>query len=275
MAYKRVLTIQDISCVGQCSLTVALPIISACGAECCVLPSAVLSTHTAFPGATFRDLTEDMPQIAAHWQESGIRFDAISSGYLGSARQIGYVTDIFDNLAADGCVKIVDPAMADHGKLYRGFDKAFVEAMKTLCCKADYLIPNITEACLLTGTEFQTEYDRAYIELLLQKLAQLGSKNIILTGASYSPGITGVAVLEQGEISFYGHEKVAYNRHGTGDIFASAFVGALMKDRSASESARIASDFVLSCIKATAQADGHWYGATFEPVLGQLIQALE
>lgn len=275
MTYKRVLTIQDISCLGQCSLAVALPIISACGSECCVLPSAVLSTHTAFPGATFRDLTEDMPKIAAHWQEAGLRFDAIYSGYLGSIPQIGLVSDVFDRLAAESCVRIVDPAMADHGKLYRGFTEEFVEAMKQLCSKADYLIPNITEACLLTGTEFRTEYDKAYIELLLHRLSALGPKNIILTGAAYTPGITGIAVLENGEISCYGHEKVPYNRHGTGDIFASAFVGALMRRRSALSAAQIAADYVLECIKATGEAENHWYGAAFEPVLGKLIRALE
>ena len=275
MAYKRVLTIQDISCLGQCSLTVALPIISACGAECCVLPSAVLSTHTAFPGATFRDLTEDMPRIAAHWQQSGIRFDAICSGYLGSVRQMAYVADIFDSLGARDCVKIVDPAMADHGKLYRGFDQAFVEAMRSFCGKADYLIPNITEACLLTGTPYRAEYDRGFVEQLLQKLAALGPKCVILTGAAFTPGVTGVAVTTGGETFFYGHEKLSGSRHGTGDIFAAAFVGALMRGKAAPEAARIAADFVCECIRAAEDDPDHWYGAKFEPVLPQLIEMLK
>ena len=148
MSYKKVLTIQDISCVGQCSLTVALPIISACGLETCVLPSAVLSTHTAgFSGYTFRDLTEDMPSIKEHWKKEGIQFDAIYTGYLGSTKQIDYVADIFEATASSDCKKIVDPAMADNGNLYPGFDMEFVEAMKGLCGKADYIVPNITEAC--------------------------------------------------------------------------------------------------------------------------------
>ena len=158
MAYKKILTIQDISCVGQCSLTVALPIISACGIETCVLPSAVLSTHTAgFSGYTFRDLTEDMPAITDHWRKEGICFEAIYTGYLGSAKQIDYVANIFDRTAAENCLKIVDPAMADNGKLYPAFDAGFVEAMKGLCGKADYILPNITEACFLTGLPYKTE----------------------------------------------------------------------------------------------------------------------
>lgn len=274
MDFKRVLTIQDISCAGQCSLTVALPIISACGSECCVLPSAVLSTHTAFPGATFRDLTEDMPRIAAHWRSAGIRFDAISSGYLGSRKQIEYVAQIFETLGTENCVKIVDPAMADHGKLYRGFDDAFVEAMKAFCCKADFLIPNITEACLLTGTPFRAEYDQAFVTQLLRKLSGLGPKNIILTGAAFTPGITGVAVLSGDEIHFYGHEKLPESRHGTGDIFAAAFAGSLMAGKSALEAAKIAADFVCEAIRITLPVDGHWYGARFEPALPMLIKAL-
>lgn len=275
MDYKRVLTIQDISCLGQCSLTVALPILSACGAETCVLPSAVLSTHTAFAGAVIRDLTEDMPRFARHWQEAGIRFDAISSGYLGSKKQIEYVSRIFDTLGKESCVRIVDPAMADHGKLYRGFDEQFVDAMRSFCRKADYLIPNMTEACLLTGTAYREHYDRDFVEELLRRLSELGPKCIILTGAAFTPGVTGVAVLESGEIHCYGHEKLTGSRHGTGDIFAAAFVGALMHGKSAREAARIAADFVCDCIRNSAGDPEHWYGTKFEPMLPKLIEALK
>ena len=276
MAYPKILTVQDISCVGQCSLTVALPVISACGVETCVLPSAVLSTHTAgFSGYTFRDLTEDMPAIKDHWKKEGIAFDAIYTGYLGSTKQIDYVAELFAEVGAEGCLKIVDPAMADNGKLYVGFDQAFVEAMKGLCAKADYVIPNLTEACLLTDMEYKTEYDRAYIDALLQKLVDLGCKNVIFTGVSYAPGRTGVVVLENGIYSYYEHEKLPNSCHGTGDIYASAFVGALVRGKSAYEAAKIAAEFVLVCMRATAQEENHWYGAKFEPVLGKLIQALE
>ena len=275
MAYPKVLTIQDISCVGQCSLTVALPIISACGVETCVLPSAVLSTHTAgFSGYTFRDLTEDMPAIRQHWVKEGIQFDAIYTGYLGSTKQIDYVADIFADTAAANCVKIVDPAMADNGNLYPGFDMAFVEAMKGLCAKADYVLPNLTEACFLTGVEYKKTYDRAYIDLILEKLTALGCKNVIFTGVSYTPGKTGIVVLENGVYSYYEHDFLPNSCHGTGDIYASAFVGALVRGKSAYEAAKIAADYTVACIEATAQEENHWYGAKFEPVLIKLIQSL-
>ena len=275
MDYKRILTIQDISCVGQCSLTVALPILSACGIETCILPSAVLSTHTAgFTGFTVRDLAEDIPAIRKHWMKEGIGFAAIYTGYLGSTQQIDDVLDIFRDCGGDSCVKIVDPAMADNGKLYPAFDQAYVEEMKGLCAKADFVVPNITEACFLAGVEYRTEYDRAYIDLLLEKLTALGCKNIIFTGISYAEGKTGIVVLENGNYSYYEHEKLAQGCHGTGDIYASAFVGALVRGHGAYDAARIAGDFALACIKRTAQEDNHWYGAAFEPVLPQLIQAL-
>lgn len=275
MSYKKILTIQDISCVGQCSLTVALPILSACGLETCVLPSAVLSTHTAgFSGYTFRDLTEDMPSIKEHWMKEGIKFDAIYTGYLGSTKQIEYVEDIFASTASENCVKIVDPAMADNGNLYPGFDEAFVEAMKGLCKVADYVIPNITEACFLTGVEYKETYDRAYIDELLEKLTALGCKNIIFTGISYAEGKTGVVVLENGEYSYYEHDKLGKGCHGTGDVYASAFVGAFMRGKSAYEAAKIAADYAVECIKETAKLDNHWYGAAFEPALGKLIAAI-
>lgn len=275
MSYKKIVTIQDISCVGQCSLTVALPIISACGIETCVLPSAVLSTHTGgFTGYTFRDLTEDMPAIKDHWEKENIKFDAIYTGYLGSTKQIEYVEDIFNAVGTENCVKIVDPAMADNGKLYYGFDMEFVETMKGLCAKADYVIPNITEACFLTGVEYKEEYDRAYVNLLLEKFVEMGCKNVIFTGISYEQGKTGVVVFENGKYSYYEHEKLPNSCHGTGDIYASAFTGALVRGKTAYEAAKIAADYAVECIRETAKLDNHWYGAAFEPVLGKLIAAI-
>ena len=275
MTYPKILTVQDISCVGQCSLTVALPVISACGVETCVLPSAVLSTHTAgFSGYTFRDLTEDMPAIKDHWKKENISFDAIYTGYLGSTQQVSYVADLFSEVSAPGCVKIVDPAMADNGNLYPGFDAAFVEAMKGLCSKADFVIPNLTEACLLTDTEYNPDYDRAYIDGILDKLTALGCKNVIFTGISYAPGKTGVVVLSGGKYAYYEHSKLPNSCHGTGDIYASAFVGALVRGKTPYEAAKIAADYTVECIKFTATLDNHWYGAAFEPVLGKLIDML-
>ncbi len=272
---RKVLTVQDISCFGQCSLTVALPIISACGSECAVLPSAVLSTHTCgFSGYTFRDLTSDMPAISAHWAKEGIYFDAVYTGYLGSFEQISHVADIIDSNTTKDAVIFIDPAMADNGKLYPGFDMEFVKAMRGLCAKADYLIPNISESCLLTDTEYKESYDECYIKGLLEGLLKLGCKNVILTGVSYAEDKTGVCVLENGKLSYYEHKKISKGCHGTGDIYASAFVGAFMKGKSAFESAKIAADYVLECIKFSQNIADHAYGASFEGVLYKLMQAL-
>lgn len=275
MANTKVLTIQDISCVGQCSLTVALPIISACGIETCPLPSAVLSTHTGgFTGYTFRDLTDDMPLIREHWINEGIKFDAIYTGYLGSTKQIDIVKTFFETCASENCLKIVDPAMADNGKLYYGFDMAFVEQMKSLCAVADYVVPNITEASMLTGLEYKTEYDKAYVEEIVKALCDMGAKAVVLTGVSYEKNTTGVVVYENSELKYYEHEKMAKGCHGTGDIYASAFVGAMMRGKCAYESAKIAADFTVDCIKNTQNDPDHWYGARFEPSLAKLIASL-
>lgn len=275
MAYKKILTIQDISCVGQCSLTVALPIISACGIETCVLPSAVLSTHTAgFKGYTFRDLTSDMPSIAEHWKKENIHFDCVYTGYLGSTEQIAYVKQIYAATKSDSSLLIVDPAMADNGNLYPGFNAEFVEAMKTLCATADYVVPNITEACFLTDMEYKEEYDATYVQELIDRLNALGCKNIIFTGISFAPGKTGVMVCEGEKTTYYEHDKLPNSCHGTGDIYASAFVGALMKGKTAYDAAKIAADYTVKCIEATAEEENHWYGAKFEPVLGDLIAAI-
>lgn len=268
MKIKRILTIQDISGVGQCSLTVALPVISACGVETCVLPTAVLSTHTGgFKGFTFRDLTEDIPAIHKHWQSEGITFDAIYTGYLGSAKQVQYVYDILSTMGNENSVNIVDPAMADSGKLYTGFDMDFVNAMKKLIPAADYLLPNITEACFLTDTPYTENPDEALIKEILVKLHAMGAKNVILTGESFTKGKTGAIIYDGKEFQSYEHEKLSHSCHGTGDIYASAFTGALMNGKAPLESAAIAADFVVECIKCTMQEENHWYGARFEPVL--------
>lgn len=275
MAYKKILTIQDISCVGQCSLTVALPILSACGMETCILPSAVLSTHTAgFSGFTFRDLTDDMPAIQEHWKKENIKFKAIYTGYLGSIKQIGYVRDILKTMGTDDCVRIVDPAMADNGQLYSIFNQDYVEAMKVLCGEADILVPNITEACFLTDEEYKENYDEGYICNLVEKLKDLGAKTVVLTGVSYESGKTGVVVYENGKMEYYKHDKIAKGSHGTGDIYASAFVGALMNDKSVYESAKIAADYTVKCIINTQGDADHWYGAKFETALGDLMKML-
>lgn len=276
MEYKRILTIQDISCVGQCSLTVALPILSACGVETAILPSAILSTHTAgFSGFTFRDLTDDMPKIREHWEKENIKFDAIYTGYLGSIKQIDYVKEIMDTMGKEGLVKIVDPAMADNGKLYGLFDLDYVEAMKKLCREADILLPNITEVCFLADCEYKESYDKEYIMDLLKKLTEMGAKSVVLTGVSYQEGKTGVVVYENCEYKYYEHKKISKGCHGTGDVYASAFTGAYVGGKDMLTSAKIAADYTVKCIENTIDDKNHWYGVKFETALSDLIEMIK
>ena len=276
MAYKRILTIQDISCVGQCSLTVALPILSACGTETCIIPSAVLSTHTAgFSGYTVRDLADDMPAIEKHWQKENIKFDAVYTGYLGSLEQIDYVLSIMNTCGKENSINIVDPAMADNGKLYPAFDASYADAMKKLCASSDIVVPNITEACFLTDTEYKEQYDMEYINTLTEKLCALGAKTVVITGVSFAEDKTGVIVCENGKTDYYEHRKISKGCHGTGDVYASAFCGALMQDKSVFEAAKIAADYTVLCIEKTQNDPSHWYGVKFETALPELMEMLK
>lgn len=275
MNYRRILTIQDISCLGQCSMTVALPILSACGQETCILPSAVLSTHTGgFSMPSIRDLTDDLPAVQAHWQKENIAFDAIYTGYLGSAKQAAYVKDIFATMKKPGGKIIVDPAMADHGKLYKGFDDAYVDAMRGVCQKADVIMPNMTEACLLTGVAYRETYDEAFVAHVLEKLHGLGIPCVILTGVGYDAHETGVLISTGEGQYYYRHQKLARSYHGTGDIYASAFVGAWIGGKSMEDAASIAADYVCKCIENTIGDENHWYGTKFETALPYLVRRL-
>ncbi len=275
MEQKRILSIQDISCVGQCSLTVALPIISSAGVETAILPSAVLSTHTSgFSGFTFRDLADDMPAIRDHWIKEKIKFDAVYTGYLGSISQVDYVISIMETCSKDNALRIVDPAMADNGKLYPIFDMTYANAMARLCSNADIILPNITEAALMTGMEYKSEYDKAYIDALFDKLTSLGAKTIVLTGVGYREGMTGVAICDNGQRKYYEHIKLAKSCHGTGDVYASAFVGALMNGFDTFNAAKIAADYTVLCIKKTKGDQEHWYGVKFESAIPDYIKML-
>lgn len=270
----RILSVQDLSCLGKCSLTVALPILCACGHEACPLPTALLSTHTGISGPVHkRDLTADMPEICSHWLQNGILFDAAYSGYLGSEKQLHLVQLVFDVLVAPGGKRIVDPAMADNGKLYSGFDGAFVARMKKLCAAADVIVPNVTEACLLTDTPCRERVDEPFVVELLEKLGKI-TPCVVLTGASYEPGMTGVAVLENGKIWHYPHEKISGNYAGTGDIFLAAFVGAWQRGKTLRQAVQIGAQYTLRCIRLTQEQPGP-YGVRFEAALPELIKMLD
>ena len=264
---KKILTIQDISCYGSCSITVALPVLASLGVETAILPSAILSTHTAgFKNFTVLDLTEEMPKIIAHWISEGIKFDAIYTGYIGDVRQFDYILECKDKLLNEGGLFIVDPAMADHGKLYPALNEDIIQGMKKICAQADYVIPNITEACFLTNTTYSTDLTNEYVEELLTKLIDLGAKNVILTsvlgenkiGATYFNGKERVTVLKE-------IQEISY--HGTGDIFSRVVIGYLMNNYSIEDTLDKATNFIIDSINATKDDLNHNYAVKFEDVL--------
>ena len=275
---KRIVTIQDISCIGKCSLTVALPIISACGVETAVIPTAVLSTHTAFNGFTFRDLTDEIPPIAAHWKAQGMAVDAIYTGYLGSFQQLEIVSQFFDQFKTPENLILVDPVMADNGALYAGFTPEFVQEMAKLCGKADIIVPNLTEACYLLNIPYPGEdYTRADIQHILTELGKLGCKQVVLTGVSLEPGRLGVMAYDTEKQTFfeYYNEKMPSSFHGTGDVFASVVVGAMMRGCPLEDALRLAVDFTLESIRKTvADPEHRWYGVNFEEAIPLLVSRL-
>ena len=273
---KRIVTRQDISCVGKCSLTVALPIISAAGVEAGVIPTAVLSTHTAFPKFTFCDLTDEIQKISDTFDELNIDFDAIYTGYLGSFEQLKLVEDFIDRFGGKAKV-VIDPVMADNGMLYKGFTPEFAASMAKLCGKADLIIPNLTEASFMLGVPYNPEYDEEYIKELLKKLAGLGAKGVALTGIGFKEGEIGVYYYDSvsGEYYFYANERLPASFHGTGDVYASATLGAMMRGFSVPESLSIAVDYTLLTMKKTMADENHrFYGVNFEEALPYYIERL-
>lgn len=268
---KRIVTIQDISCLGKCSLTVALPIISAMGIETSVIPTAVLSAHTIFEGHTFKDLTDQIDPIANHWKKEGFDFDAVYTGYLASKEQISIVSGFIDKFKTNNNFIFVDPAMADQGKLYPSFDSDFPEYMKKLCSKADVISPNLTEACIMTGTAMKEKYNKSYIDEISRKLLDIGCKSIILTGVELD-GKYGIYSYDNGNENYYVHEKFDRTFYGTGDVFSSACVGALTKGYELSKAVEIAGKFTYESIKASVNdPERRDYGINFETALPELI----
>ncbi len=278
---KRIVTIQDISCVGKCSLTVALPIISAMGVETAIIPTAVLSTHTMFKNFTFKDLTSEIIPIMKHWEDEKIVFDAIYTGYLGSFEQIDLMKTLFSKFKTPSNMVIVDPCMADNGKLYPGFTVEFAKAMAGLCSKADIIVPNLTEASFMLGIPYvESGYSEDYIKEVLVKLAALGNCKVVLKGIEFSdkPNKIGIVTYDAKtkEYSWYFHEKLPVNFHGTGDIFASVLTGAIVRGLSLSDSCAVAGDFVAESIRETLSHENYnTYGVDFEAVFPYLLNRLK
>lgn len=277
---KRLAAIHDISGIGKCSLTAALPIISAAGVETAAMPTAVLSTHTGdISGFTYRDLTSDMPAVAAHWRSLGIKFDAVYSGFLGSTEQVDIVADFIDEAKKSDCTVFIDPAMADSGEMYKTFNSDFADKMGALCKKADVIIPNITEASILCRCEYrENRHSKEYISSLLDGLADYSSRAAVLTGVSFEDGKIGCAVLDKSDnsVSYFFSDRLPGKYYGTGDIFASALIGASLGGKTISESADIATRFIFSAIERTYNAGTDpRFGVNFEQGLGDYIKMLE
>ena len=271
---KRVIAINDISSFGKCSLTVAVSIMSASGIELCALPTAVLSAHTGFKGYTFCDLTENILPAARHWKDIGLVFDGIYTGYLGSKEQVECVSQVMDMFSVG--VKLVDPVMGDDGVLYDGFAPDFPVEMKKLIKKADIIVPNVTESCLLTDTEYREEHSKEYIEELIEKLKEITEAKIIITGINSKEDKISTAVCERDEILFIENERQREVYSGTGDVFASTFMSAIMKGFSLTEAARISADFVSECIEITNKnTAGRHYGINFELNTRSLLDKLD
>ncbi len=277
---KRVAAIHDLSGFGKCSLTVALPILSAAGIETTALPTAVLSTHTGgISGFTYLDMTGEMRPFMNHWKSLDIHFDAIYSGFLGSIEQIDIVTDFFDTFRQNDTLILVDPVMADNGELYKVFTSDFVEGMKRICSKADIIVPNLTEATLLLNEEYLPgPYTKAYIEDVLIKLSELGPEKIVLTGVYFDEDNLGAATYDKttGDTTFTLVQKIPGYYHGTGDVFASALLSGLMNHFTLGESAGIAVRYTAESIRRTFEAQtDHRFGVDFEHGFPQLLRELK
>lgn len=271
----RVLAINDISCVGRCSLTVTLPILSACGIECDLLPTAILSTHTGgFENYTFRDLTKDIPSILRQWKTLGLRFDCIFSGYLGSIEQIQMVAEIKRDFLKPNGIFVVDPVMGDSGVLYTGFTPDYVQKMKGLCAIADYILPNATEAAYLTDIPYPPENADYPADEILHSLRALCPRPIV-TGVQNDSRISVRFVNEKNAPQTYEQENVPGFYCGAGDVFASAFVGALLCGKSEYEAIALAADFTTAAIKRSAvEVPDKRFGLNFEGEIFPFLQRL-
>jgi len=277
---KRVAAIHDLSGFGKCSLTVALPILSAAGIETSALPTAILSTHTGGISVyTYRDLTEDMRPVMKHWKSLDIKFDAIYTGFLGSFEQLDIVKEFFDAFRQEDNLILVDPVMGDNGELYTVFTREFAAGMRMLCQKADIIVPNLTEAALLLDEPYHPgPYTHAYIESLLRKLGALGPQKVVLTGVYFKEDELGAATYDRttDTIDYVFTQKIPGYYHGTGDVFASALLSALLNDFSLIDAAAIAVHFTTDSIRRTYKAKTDYrFGVNFEQSFPDFLKELK
>lgn len=272
MFTPRVAAIHDLSGFGRCSLTVAIPILSAMGVQCCPLPTAFLSTHTGgFSNFTFLDMTDEIPKVAAHWKSLDLRFQAIYSGFLGSERQIAMVEDFLRDFRTPNTLAVIDPVMGDHGEVYQTYTPAMCAGMAQLAQQADIITPNLTEAALLLDIPCQElPQGEAGCREIAERLSLDGRRGVVLTGASSAPDLTGAMCFDPktGRTEAIQTRRVPQEFHGTGDVFASVLTGALVQGMQLSEAVRQAVEFVRACAERTAKARIPMReGVEFEPLL--------
>ena len=264
---KRIVTMQDLSCLGKCSLTVIHPVISAMGVECAVLPTALLSTHTAFPGPAVTDLSGCILPILDHWQKIGAKFDGILTGYLATPAQAELVLELHDRF---GGFLVQDPAMADHGRLYGGLGPELVEAHRRICRRADLVIPNLTEGAMLAGIPYQARTDAEFCQQVATALLKTGAKAVILTGYAPDEGHVGFYYADGATEFAWAGERHPRNCHGTGDLFAAVTMGGLMRGLSVPEAGCLAAEFIHRAIAKTGEDSR--FGVAFEGELGWLAE---
>lgn len=269
---KRIAAVNDMSCLGKCSLTVALPIVSASGVECACLPTALLSTHTGeFTGWTWKDLSDELLPVAEHWRAVGAKFDGVYTGYLASPEQEKLVERVIDRISDENTLLIVDPAMADNGRYYAGFDDSMRDAFRDLCRRADVITPNVTEAALLTGLPYvDGPHPPDYVDALLRGLAGLCRGVVSITGVCPDKGLVGVVALDTGTgegcVDSYRLSPGMF--HGAGDIFASAFTALLVRGAELKDALDTAISLVWESIERTAQRGAPTrFGMDFEGAL--------
>ena len=265
----QVLSIQDLSCMGKCSLTVALPILSSMGISTSVLPTAVLSTHTGFPGPQVQPMTGNLLPFAEHISSVGGTFDSICTGYLSDPQQAEVVCQVLDKFP---CLKVIDPAMGDHGKLYSRMTSEHVEAMKHLCSRGSILLPNLTEAAFLTGLPYREDGDGVYLKELCSAMCGFGAEGVIITGVHWDEEHTGWAGMQQDKFFSYQAKRIGRSQHGTGDMFAAVTTGALTLGKPLPVAAALAARFVEQVIAVTPASTP--FGANFEPLLPWLWEQL-
>ena len=272
MPAPRIAAIHDLSCFGRCSLTIALPVLSAMGCQCCPLPTALLSAHTGISGFTFLDTTDEMRRISAHWSQLSLHFQAIYTGFLGSAPQINLVEDFLRRFHAPDTLLVMDPVMGDHGTPYKTCTPALRQGLRELVAQADVITPNLTEAAILLDIPYH-ESQTADASELVRALSLQGQRSVVLTGYAAAPGQVGALCYDRDtrQVEAVQTASVPQDFPGTGDLFASVLTGALTRGAPLLQAARTAVDFVGSCVaRSVAEGAGEAEGVDFEPLLRQL-----